>query len=88
MQDLEKLIKPCSVRLQRSTFSRIRIKCTVQSEEGTHECNLIQVGANTFNLRIKRKRCDELKSDDHSEYLNPSKKRKVKSMLTGMPYTM
>lgn len=50
-----KILKSCSVKLERANFAKIRIKCWAKSEQGDAlKCDIKQVGANNFCIAIKK----------------------------------
>lgn len=59
-------IKPCLVMLNREMYSKIRIKCTVDSSEENEQftCILNQVSNNVFSIKIKRKFVDDADTID------------------------
>lgn len=68
-------IKPCSIVLNKNEFSKIRIRCTVNSSEKSQKllCSLKQEDINTFSIKIRRKL---MEIADIGEDINPQKRVK------------
>lgn len=69
-------IKPCSVNLNRTVFSKIRIRCSAKSSEENVKllCDLKQLDSNTFTIKLKRKIIDDI---DIVEETPPQKKAMI-----------
>lgn len=49
------ILKDCSVKLDRLNFSKIRIKCSANSDQGDmFRCDIKQDGVNSIRIAIKR----------------------------------
>lgn len=74
-------IKPSVVNLDETHFSKIGIKCSAKSNEKDVKlsCHLVQEGMNTFSLKIKRARCDDL----IAEPLPLQKKPRTSNVMLG-----
>lgn len=79
IEDIELLkefnIKQCEVKLTRMYFSRIRMKCSIQSSDNREklDCKIVQTNMNTFSIKLKRDRCEEVVG---SNVLSPAKRKK------------
>lgn len=64
-------LKPCTVNLPITTFSKIRMKCSAYSTETNVilSCHLKQEDTNTFTLRIKRKENDDCVDNNRAKRL-------------------
>lgn len=67
-------IKPCSVNLNKTVFSKIRITCSAESSEKHVKllCDVKQVESNNFTIKIKQKIINDI---DIGEETNPRKKK-------------
>lgn len=63
-------IKPCSINLEKSDFSKIKMTCSAESTEENIKlfCDINQTDSNTFSIKIKRKIIDK-ESDGGSSNL-------------------
>lgn len=61
-------IEQCSVNLNKTNFSKIRMKCVAESTEKNVKllCDLKQVDINTFSIKITRKLTDDIDVDQET----------------------
>lgn len=52
-------IKPCQVKLDNMTFTKMQLKCKAKSLEGEDlQCDIVQTDTNSFCIKIKRKKSE------------------------------